>query len=229
MRRTLQRGIQAFQCHLKVFKQRGCVKRSLSESDHSGATAEETTVEENYAMLRLMLLRHAKSSRPVGIQDAERPLSDRGETTVRLMGDYMAHHALIPGRALCSPARRTRDTWTGVAAQWADAAKAVDIVFDARLYGATRQGIVSVIRGQDDAVRTLLVIGHNPGLQETAEWLIAAGDVEQRERLREKFPTAALAVIDFALERWSRIHERAGRLEHFVTPHAVTVNEGPVR
>jgi phosphohistidine phosphatase len=172
-------------------------------------------------MLRLMLLRHAKSDWPSGVQDAERPLSDRGEAAARLMGDYLAHHALVPGRAVCSPARRTRDTWTALSARWAEAAKAVDIVFDARLYGATRQGIVSIIRGQDDAVRTLLVIGHNPGLQEAAEWLIAAGDVEQRERLREKFPTAALAVIDFALDGWNRIHERAGRLDRFVTPRVV--------
>jgi phosphohistidine phosphatase len=188
-------------------------------------------------MLRLMLLRHAKSSWPSGIEDAERPLSDRGEAAARLMGGYMAHHALIPDRVLCSPARRTRDTWNVVSAQWQDAAvdtAAVDIVFDARLYGAMRHGILSVIQDQDqdqdNAVRTLLLIGHNPGLQEAAELLIAAGDVELRERLREKFPTAALAVIDFTLDGWRRIHERAGRLDHFVTPRMVAAtNEGLVR
>jgi phosphohistidine phosphatase len=228
MRRTLKResgpGLN-FLRHLKVFKQQGALIRFTVGNAIYGSDRESC------AMLRLMLLRHAKSSRPSGVQDVERPLSDRGESDARLMGDYMAHHALIPGRAVCSPARRTRDTWTGIAVRWADSAKAVDIVFDARLYGATRQGIVSVILGQDDAVRTLLIIGHNPGLHETAEWLIAAGDVEQRERLREKFPSSALAVIDFALDGWSRIHERAGRLYHFITPRAVeaATNEGPVR
>jgi phosphohistidine phosphatase len=179
-------------------------------------------------MLRLMLLRHAKSSWPSGVQDAERPLSDRGEAAARLMGTYMAHHAVVPDRVLCSPARRTRDTWTGISAQLP---AAVDTVLDGRLYGAARQGLLSVIRDQDDAVRTLLVLGHNPGMQEAAEWLIAAGDVELRERLREKFPTAALAVIDFALDKWSRVHERAGRLERFVSPRMVAdaTNEGPVR
>jgi phosphohistidine phosphatase len=182
-------------------------------------------------MLRLLLLRHAKSSWPSGVQDAERPLSDRGEAATRLMGAYMAHHALIPDRVLCSPARRTRDTWTGISTAIFQLPAAGGIVFDGRLYGATRDGILSVIRDQDDAARTLLVLGHNPGMQEAAELLIAAGDVELRERLREKFPTAALAVIDFALDKWSRVHERSGRLERYLTPRTVAEarNEGPVR
>jgi len=169
-------------------------------------------------MLRLMLLRHAKSSWPTGMLDAERPLSDRGEAAARLIGGYMAHHSLIPERVLCSPARRARDTWTGVLSSWPTP---VDVVFDDRLYGATLQGIVSIVRDQEDAIRTLLVLGHNPGLQEAAEWLIAAGDVEQRERLREKFSAAALAVIDFALDKWSNVHERSGRLERYVTPRTI--------
>ena len=169
-------------------------------------------------MLRLMFLRHAKSSWPSsGMQDAARPLSERGQAAARLMGAYMAHHSLIPDHVVCSPARRTRETWAGIASQWpAD----MDVVFDQRLYEATPQSILSVIRVQHDA-RTLLVIGHNPGLQGAAELLIAAGDVELRERLREKFPTAALAVIDFAIDRWRTIHERSGRLDRYIVPRSV--------
>lgn len=170
-------------------------------------------------MFRLMFLRHAKSSWPSSrMQDAARPLSERGEAAARLMGAYMAHHSLIPDRILCSPARRTRETWAGIATQWP---VNMDVVFDQRLYEATPQSILSVIRGQDEAARTLLVIGHNPGLQEAAELLIAAGDVELRERLREKFPTAALAVIDFAIDQWRSIHERSGRLDRYVVPRSV--------
>jgi phosphohistidine phosphatase len=166
-----------------------------------------------------MLLRHAKSNwSSSGMQDAARPLSDRGAAAARLMGGYMARHSLVPERVLCSPARRTRDTWAGIVAQWpAD----VDVVFDQRLYAATAQVVLSIVRAQDNAARTLLVIGHNPGLQEAAELLIAAGDVELRERLREKFPTAALAVIDFTIDKWSRIHERSGRLDRYVTPRSI--------
>jgi phosphohistidine phosphatase len=152
------------------------------------------------------------------MQDAARPLSERGEAAARLMGGYLARHALIPDRVLCSPARRARDTWGGIAAQWA---ANVEVVFDQRLYEATPQMILSAIRAQNDAARTLLVIGHNPGLQEAAELLIAAGDVELREQLREKFPTAALAVIDFAIDKWKSIHERSGRLDRYTTPRSV--------
>lgn len=170
-------------------------------------------------MLRLMLLRHAKSSWPSsGFQDAARPLSERGAAAARLMGGYIARHSLIPQRILCSPARRTRETWAGIAAQWPTD---LDVVFDDRLYAATPPIILSLVRAQNDATRTLLVIGHNPGLQETAELLIAAGDVELRERLREKFPTGALAVIDFAVDKWGRIHEHSGRLDRYVTPRSI--------
>lgn len=170
-------------------------------------------------MLRLMLLRHAKSDwSSSGTQDIARPLNVRGEAAARLMGNYMARHSLIPQRALCSPARRTRETWAGIAAQWP---AEIDIMFDERLYAATPQVLLSIVRSQDDAARTLLLIGHNPGLQETAELLIAAGDVELRERLRKKFPTAALSVIDFAVDKWGRIHNHSGRLDRYVTPRSI--------
>jgi phosphohistidine phosphatase len=183
-------------------------------------------------MLRLMLLRHAKSSWPSGLQDIDRPLSERGEAAARLMGDYLAHHALIPDRILCSPSRRTRDTWTNVFDAISTQLPAVaDIKFDSRLYGAARNGIVSVIQEQDDKAHTLLLIGHNPGMQDAAEWLMASGDVELREQLREKFPTAGFAVIDFALDRWNRVHAHSGRLDRFITPRliAAATDEGPVR
>jgi phosphohistidine phosphatase len=170
-------------------------------------------------MHRLLLLRHAKSdwSEP-GMHDSARPLNERGQTAARVMGGYMARHSLIPQRVLCSPARRTRDTWTGIAAQWPDE---VEVVFDERLYVAAPQTILSVIRAQQNAPHTLLVIGHNPGLHAAAELLIAAGDVGLRERLREKFSTAALAVIDFAVDGWDRIHDRCGRLDRYVTPRSL--------
>src|SRR5580700_2502954 len=127
-------------------------------------------------MRRLMLLRHAKSDWPQsGMPDTARPLNARGEAAARLMGIYMARHALIPGRVLCSPSQRTRETLAALAAQWpAD----VEVGFEERLYAATPQAILAVIQAQDDAqdgvqvdarhdaARALLVIGHNPGLHE---------------------------------------------------------------
>ena len=170
-------------------------------------------------MHRLLLLRHAKSDWSAsGLPDTARPLNSRGEAAARLMGGYMARHGLIPQRVLCSPSQRTRETLAGVVVQWP--AKP-EIVWEEGLYAAPAQAILSIIQAQDDAARTVLVIGHNPGLHEAADLLIAAGDVLLRERLKEKFPTSALAVIDFAVDRWSRIHERSGRLDRYVTPRSI--------
>jgi phosphohistidine phosphatase len=169
-------------------------------------------------MRRLMLMRHAKSDRSPGTADALRPLNARGVVAARLMGAYMARHGLLPDLVLCSPAQRTRETLAGVAEHWPAGAPAV---FEERLYMAPPKVIVSAIRSQNAKVQTLLVIGHNPGLHEAADLLVAAGDVELREQLREKFPTGALAVIDFAVSAWSRAHEHSGRLDRYVTPRAI--------
>jgi phosphohistidine phosphatase len=74
------------------------------------------------------------------------------------------------------------------------------------------------VKATAPAVRTLLVIGHNPGLHDVARLLIASGDVEARERLNEGLPTAGLVVIDFAGKAWSKLHPRGGRIERFVSP-----------
>jgi phosphohistidine phosphatase len=137
-------------------------------------------------MRRLMLLRHAKSdwSSP-GMPDRERPLNARGATDARTMSVYLAHHALIPDRILCSPAQRTRQTAEAIVQGWP---KAAEIAYSDRLYEATPETIISLIRAVAAEVQGLLVIGHNPGLHEAARMLIAAGDIEPRERLHEKFP-----------------------------------------
>jgi phosphohistidine phosphatase len=99
--------------------------------------------------------------------------------------------------------------------------KDVELTFADRLYEATPETIVSLIRAAPPKAHALLVIGHNPGLHETARMLVAAGDVERREKLTEKFPTAALAVIDFPIDSWTKLHSESGRLDRYVTPKAI--------
>jgi phosphohistidine phosphatase len=195
-------------------------------------------------MRRLMLLRHAKSDRPPGMPDHDRPLNGRGRDEAPLVGTYLAHNGLLPDRVLCSTAERTRETWDLVAAtltgavvlpsappaasserapnrsrkKGASSAKRPPVDFDERLYEAGPQAIVGILRETPTKVHSLLVVGHNPGLQEAALLLIASGDVEARERLHEKFPTSGLAVIDFALDEWGKLHARSGRLDRFVSP-----------
>ncbi len=126
------------------------------------------------AMRRLMLLRHAKSdwSSP-GMPDRDRPLNARGIADARTMNVYFSRHALIPELVLCSPAKRTRQTMDAIVKGWP---KEVELKFADRLYEATPETIVSLIRAVPAAVHALLVIGHNPGLHETARMLVAAGD-----------------------------------------------------
>jgi phosphohistidine phosphatase len=167
-------------------------------------------------MRRLLLLRHAKSSwSEPGASDHERPLNRRGQEAAPRIGAYLARHRLIPDRILCSTARRARETWELVAAEAPAAPRAT---FTEKLYDASQRALVDVFRGADPDAAWLLVVGHNPGLQEVATALIASGDLEDRERLREKLPTGGLVVIDFAIADWSKLHPRSGRLERFVVP-----------
>ncbi len=166
--------------------------------------------------MRLMIFRHAKAEKSApGMRDHDRPLNPRGRKDAPQMGAYMARHALIPDGAVVSTARRTRETWDGLAPAFSGS---IPVSYDDRLYDAGPEAILAMLRETDPQVRALVVVGHNPGLHETARILIASGDVEARERLNEGLPTSGLAVIDFAGDGWENLHPRGGRLERFVTP-----------
>jgi phosphohistidine phosphatase len=167
-------------------------------------------------MRRLMLLRHAKSDWPsAGVRDRERPLNRRGRDAAPKMGAYIARAGLIPERVVCSTAKRARETCELVL----DALpKRVAVTPEDRLYNAGQDSILDVIRTTPRDAHSLLVVGHNPGVHEMALALVASGDDLARERLQEKFPTAALAVIDFAVDDWGEVKRRLGRLDRFITP-----------
>jgi phosphohistidine phosphatase len=169
--------------------------------------------------MRLMLLRHAKSEKAEpGLRDHERRLNDRGERDAETIGAYLARHGLLPDLVAVSTSQRTRQTWKHVAAMLSASPPAS---FEERLYNAGAEAILAVVKETKPAVRTLMVIGHNPGLHEGARLLIASGDVEARERLNEGLPTTGLAVIDFAGKDWRKLHAHGGRLERFVTPRSL--------
>jgi phosphohistidine phosphatase len=169
--------------------------------------------------MRLMLLRHAKSEKAEpGQRDHERRLNDRGERDAETIGAYLARHELLPDLVAVSTSQRTRQTWEHVAAMLSASPPAS---FEERLYNAGAEAILAVVKETKPAVRTLMVIGHNPGLHEGARLLIASGDVEARERLNEGLPTTGLAVIDFAGKDWRKLHPHGGRLERYVTPRSL--------
>jgi len=167
-------------------------------------------------MRRLLLLRHAKTERlQPGGQDHDRVLTDRGRADAKKLGAFLARHAFVPDRAVVSTAARTSETWTLLAAAFA---KAPPVSLEDGIYNASPQAILQAIKSTAAEIGTLLVIGHNPGIQELAATLTASGDIDARERLGEGFPTSALAAISFASQDWAGVHARGGRLEHFVTP-----------
>ena len=170
-------------------------------------------------MRRLLLLRHAKAERsqPIG-RDHDRVLAKRGRADAPRLGAYMARHALTPDQVIVSTAARTRETWDLAAAEFKVAPA---VAYEARLYDATPGAILAVVQGVGPQVNTLLLVGHNPGIHEVAAILVATGDLDARQRLNEGYPTSGLAVIDFALDAWSKLHPQSGRLERFVTPRSL--------
>jgi phosphohistidine phosphatase len=169
--------------------------------------------------MRLLVLRHAKSEKAEpGMPDRSRKLNARGHRDAATIGAYIARHGLTPDAALISSAQRTRETWEEVAAELSHPPAAA---YDERLYNAGGAAILKVLKQAGGSAHTLLLIAHNPGLHDLSRNLIASGDVEWRERLNERLPTAGLVVIDFAVEDWSKLHPHAGRLERFVTPRSL--------
>jgi len=170
-------------------------------------------------MRRLLLFRHAKTERSEpGMEDRSRKLVERGRKDAASIGAYMATHALIPDRVMTSPAARTQETWKLAAAAFkpTPAGSAVE-----RLYGATPHEIFDLIKQAPANAHTLLIVGHNPGLHELAQMLVASGDIETREQMREKLPTSGLLIIDFAFDEWAKLHPQSGRLERFITPKSL--------
>jgi phosphohistidine phosphatase len=172
-------------------------------------------------MRRLMLFRHAKSELArSGEADLDRALAARGREVTPLMGAYIAQHAPAPDHVLVSTARRTRETWDLLAGAFD---KSPPATFDKRIYEAPAKVLLAVLRDTPAETHTLLVVGHNPGMQELASLLMASGDITARQKLLEKFPTAALALLDLPIDRWDEIAPHTGRLDRFVTPRALAL------
>lgn len=170
-------------------------------------------------MRRLILLRHAKSDRPSGVADLDRPLNTRGKRAAPQMGAYLAAEGLIPDAVVVSPARRTRETWDAVQG----ALKELEAQIVSSIYEAPETALLAVVRSTPDTTGSLLMIGHNPGLQDLAMRLAGSGEKAGRRRLALEFPTAAVVVLDFEADAWSAVADGTGRLERFVAPRDIDV------
>lgn len=174
-------------------------------------------------MLTLTLLRHAKSSwdDPV-LEDFDRPLGKRGRKAAPEMGKLLASMDLRPDLIICSSAVRARQTLELVLEQFSYPTP--KIVIDEDVYMATPQVMMARLRAHTDGedARHVMMVGHNPGMEELALLLAARGPAQQRTRMAEKFPTAAVAVIAFEADTWDAIAAGSGELKHFLTPKQLT-------
>lgn len=165
-------------------------------------------------MRTLHLLRHAKSSwDDPALRDAERPLADRGRQAVQLLHAHLEETGARIDLVLVSPARRARQTWEGVAS----AVDAHDVRTEPAIYEATATGLLELVHGLDDAHRSVMLVGHDPGFHDLAVVLAGGGDPKSLRALQEKYPTGALASLAFDCS-WHEVDAGRGRLVAFVRP-----------
>ncbi|MFF2897711.1 SixA phosphatase family protein [Streptomyces sp. NPDC057966] len=168
---------------------------------------------------RLIVLRHAKSAWPMGVPDPERPLAGRGRRYAPAAGRRLREARCVPDLVICSTSRRTRETWDLVAAQLG---ASPEVVFEPRVYEASAAALVSVVRDVPERRRTVLLIGHQPGVQDLVLSLAGGGDEEALARARGKFPTSAVAVLAVP-GAWSRLAPGTSTLVDFAVPRGAHV------
>lgn len=170
----------------------------------------------------LSLMRHAKSSWSerggggAALPDKLRSLAPRGVRDAPRMASWMAANGICPDLVLCSTAVRTRETLTFVREILPLSPTAIE--FREELYHADLGALLSLIHSLDDGKAHVLLIGHDPGLHELAVALAGSGATDDLSRLHSKFPTAAVAVLDFQAERWREVRAAEGRLRLFMAP-----------
>lgn len=159
---------------------------------------------------RLILTRHAKSDwdHPAG-SDSERPLNARGRRAALALGDWLASRGHEPEEVLCSPARRTRETWDLAETAVMETRPALRL--EPALYEATPEAMLRVLRSAEQQV--VMMIGHNPAIASFAAMLPARVPVDPAFR---RFPTSATLVVDFQLERWADLQPATGSVLDFV-------------
>lgn len=168
----------------------------------------------------LLLLRHAKSAwDDMDQDDFERPLTKRGTKAASKMGTYLAQNTFAPSIILCSEAVRTRATCALVVAELDKPAP--NVVVSEHLYLASPVTLLDHVRQLEDAHDTALVIAHNPGLHALALSLTGTGNRRDISEMSMKFPTAALAVLEFANMGWDEIGPAKGELCTYQIPRAL--------
>ncbi|GAV37760.1 2,3-bisphosphoglycerate-dependent phosphoglycerate mutase [Streptomyces acidiscabies] len=164
---------------------------------------------------RLVVLRHAKSAWPDGVPDHDRPLGPRGLRDAPAAGRALAEADCLPDLALCSTAERAHRTWDLASREWATPPP---VRHDPRLYGADVPELLDVLRETPPEVETLLLVGHNPGLEDLVLDLAGDGVDDTLERVAVKFPTSAIAVLAWHATTWRTLARGTALLTSVTVP-----------
>jgi phosphohistidine phosphatase len=164
-------------------------------------------------MKALTLLRHAKSDwGDEQLDDFDRPLNERGRVAAEAIGRELKRRGVRFDRVAASPALRVRQTLEHL---WQGYGEELDAAFDEAIYTASGSGLLRIVRELPDGSRSPLVVGHNPGLQQLALELTDGTKSELRERVAEKYPTAAVAMIRVQPGSW---RQPQGELTDLIIP-----------
>ncbi|HEY8412791.1 MAG TPA: histidine phosphatase family protein [Pyrinomonadaceae bacterium] len=158
-------------------------------------------------MKTLFLLRHAKSSRKdQSLPDFERPLNGRGKQAAEKIGRYLKRELIVPELVLSSPAARARETIERVAkaAKWS-----VEVRFDQRIYEAGGLRLLEVISQIENERKAVLLVGHNPGIEELL--MLLAGE-------SKKVPTGALMKLELKSSKWTTAADKRAKLAWLIKP-----------
>lgn len=174
----------------------------------------------------LGIFRHAKSDwNDARLRDFDRPLNKRGRKGAAIMGKHIREHGIGWQRILASPAVRVTQT-IELASQAAGTTP--PITWDRRIYLASSATLIDVLREQEGDPGSILMVGHNPGLEDLIFDLVPDdGTSPLRDIVEEKFPTAAYAVLQLDVESWKAIDEGCARLMHLVRPRDLDPELGP--
>jgi len=164
-------------------------------------------------MKTLTLLRHAKSGwDDPSLSDFARPLTARGRNAARAMGREMRALGLAWDHIVASPAARVTETILGLAESYGPVAP----VYDECVYLASLETLLEIVRATDDAHATLLIVGHNPGMERLALLLSRGGPLHDEIAL--KYPTGALTEIALPIDHWRDAGESGGTIARFLRP-----------
>ena len=164
----------------------------------------------------IFLLRHAKSSwKDTAIEDRERPLAKRGQRAAQVMADHVARTGILPAQILCSPARRARETLEIVERGFASA---VPVRMESGIYDAEAAALLQRVQGLSETLGSVMIIGHNPGMERFAHILAGGGDAAAVGLMAAKYPTGALATLEADVDAWADVAPGCARLTAFVRP-----------